>query len=358
MLTCHRYLLAAGAEGVKHMLPYVVEVAPALLRTRPGMNAVLECVALGDAKTRKQIARTMKDDIVELMQHPFAHMVAIRLLDVTDDTVMIKNTILKPCVTAETDLEQLLAHRYGNKFIMHLLTPRSPRIFTSQDLEFLQPQSTLTQKAVFEPVDSETKPKPLGRKDPAKRRAELLAFVKDHVSKSVKANVTSLVADPHGCHIVEAILSSQWLSLDSEFMVSIAEAAVTAPEEESDDDEEEETEEVSQREPTPPIAEDTLHASFRRMLKGADGAKLAPALFKAMKAKDSFTAWATRSNSAFVSFISSRWPTLISPCPHVMDCFCRSSFRCWKQTLVSQRHSRKSSEEQNSLKEKRVVSRR
>ena len=93
-----RYFQAAGAIGVKHMLPYLVEVAPALLRTRAGMNAVLECVALGDAKARKQIARGMKGDVLEWMRHPFGHLVLVRLLDVTDDTVMTKNTILKPCV--------------------------------------------------------------------------------------------------------------------------------------------------------------------------------------------------------------------------------------------------------------------
>ena len=58
-------------DGVKNMSSYLTEVAPALLRTRPGANVVLECISLGDAKTRKQIARGMKDDILEFMNHAY-----------------------------------------------------------------------------------------------------------------------------------------------------------------------------------------------------------------------------------------------------------------------------------------------
>lgn len=220
-----------------------------------------------------------KPDMFELSYYNgfSAHMVVVRLLDITDDTVMTKKTVMEPCITNDA-LLRLIQHPCGNKFIVHLLIPRNTRVFSSKELEFLQAKSTLPTAD-----GDDALAQPLSRKDPAKRRAELLTFLKDPLIKTVRTHIDELVKDRCGIHVVEALVASQWLARDKDFQTELAEAIVGREASLKQADNESEPNSLNQDNSVEsPLTDQQLHTSFRRMLKGAGGKQLAPALVKAL----------------------------------------------------------------------------
>lgn len=201
----------------------------------------------------------------------------------------------------------------GSRFVVHLLSPRNPRVFSPLELEFLQEKSTLHAKAAFElqqqqdssDGDDDLAPVASSRKEPAKRRAELLAFLKVPLVAAVKANLERLATDRHGCHVLEAIVASQWLATDAAFGSALAKVAVSAPPQDEEDEANDEDAGGEGEEGKPqavaPVLDSQLHASFRRMLKGPGGAPLAEGLLAAMQQVDGgVERFASDPNGAFV----------------------------------------------------------
>lgn len=65
-----------------------------LLSTRAGAKVVAECVAYGSPKERKRVIKTLKGYVRSSILHSDAYVAILRLLDVTDDTVLIQKSIL------------------------------------------------------------------------------------------------------------------------------------------------------------------------------------------------------------------------------------------------------------------------
>ena len=201
----------------------------------------------------------------------------------------------------------------ASRFVVHLLSPHNPRVFSPLELEFLQEKSTLHAKAAFELQQQDSDgghggdfaPVASSRKEPAKRRAELLAFLKVPLVAAVKANLERLATDRHGCHVLEAIVASQWLATDAAFGSALANVAVSAPPPQDDDEVngEDAGEEGEDGKPQTgaPVLDSQLHTSFRRMLKGPGGAPLAEGLLAAMQQVDGgVKRFASDPNGAFV----------------------------------------------------------
>lgn len=74
------------------------------------------------AQERKKFVRAIKGDVAEVAHHPFGHMALVRLLDCTDDTVLLRKSIL---AELEPQLLDLACHVHGRKLFLHILAPKS-----------------------------------------------------------------------------------------------------------------------------------------------------------------------------------------------------------------------------------------
>lgn len=108
--------------------PPVRRVSPFLLAplTAPYSLRPVPC-GCDRLQERKKFVRAIKGDVAEVAHHPFGHMALVRLLDCTDDTVLIRKSVL---AELEPQLLDLACHVHGRKLILHILAPKSRWYFS------------------------------------------------------------------------------------------------------------------------------------------------------------------------------------------------------------------------------------
>lgn len=127
-----QFLEKDPCEFMKELLDDLCENFVVLLTSDYGCKIAFIVVTLASAKNRKTIAKEVSKVIPEMAMDPGAIRVLIRLLDVTDDTVLLTKTILRP-LFKDNLLESLAVHRVGHRVPMFLLRPYDPSFF-SKDL--------------------------------------------------------------------------------------------------------------------------------------------------------------------------------------------------------------------------------
>jgi len=108
----------SSEEGKKYIrdkvVPSIVDQSLHLVSTRQGARVVSECASYGTAKDRKRILKSFTTTPTSttspnhgnyssiksiLLQHPYAYLPIIRVIDVTDDTVTTHKLLLKDILT-------------------------------------------------------------------------------------------------------------------------------------------------------------------------------------------------------------------------------------------------------------------
>ena len=158
-------------ESKKEAISMLDEVLLNILHTKDGAKVAVECVTFGSAKTRRNIIKSMKSKkpedkhFVSVCKEQFGHQVILRILDVTDDTVLIKKTIFSEL---KDHLQELILDPYASKILIHLLTPRNTLFFTQHII------NTVLNEATFPEDAGEDAGKSVSKKDAQKRQEELL----------------------------------------------------------------------------------------------------------------------------------------------------------------------------------------
>ena len=82
-------------------------LAPELVhtvRTRYGAQVAAKCAGYASAKERKAIIKSLKGNILPIAQEPHGHMLIVKLLAVTDDTVLLTKAILRELLDGAEEL--------------------------------------------------------------------------------------------------------------------------------------------------------------------------------------------------------------------------------------------------------------
>jgi pumilio family protein 6 len=130
------HFLSGGADAVVPLIPTVADAVLALVSTRDGARCAAECLAYGSAKQRKQIIKLLKGKVLDAAVHQHGYLMILRLLDVVDDTVLVKKAIFSEL---KDELLDVATHACGHKVLMHVLAPRSAQYFDPEELSLLQP---------------------------------------------------------------------------------------------------------------------------------------------------------------------------------------------------------------------------
>jgi len=137
------------------MSNHLAEAVMEMIHSRPGALVSLASIAYGTPKDRKRLVKSMKGYVSKICTEPDGHMLMMALWDVVDDTVLLKESILKELLTV---LDEVLVDRCGQRVILYLMAPEAARYYPADVTNLLK----------------EEIPAGAAKKDPAKRRQELL----------------------------------------------------------------------------------------------------------------------------------------------------------------------------------------
>lgn len=102
------------------------EKLPALLASYQGLYVACACFTMLDAKDRKGVLKTLKEDIKEMFTNKMAHLFLIHILSCLDDTTLSKKKIVSELLKA---LDELINDKFYQNIFMGIFTPRSKAVF-------------------------------------------------------------------------------------------------------------------------------------------------------------------------------------------------------------------------------------
>jgi len=154
-----------------------------MLHTREGSQVVIECIKLADAKEKKQLAKSLKADIVKVAMDEYGHRVLLALINYTDDTAMLENVLFRDIIRNATIL---FCNKHGRLPILHLLSPCSKRYFNPCAYSFLTDSNENT----------------LVKKDFETRRIELLSLIRHSLEDVLQKHLHYFVCNAFSYVIV------------------------------------------------------------------------------------------------------------------------------------------------------------
>eukprot|EP00123_Amoebidium_parasiticum_P016797 comp23587_c0_seq1/m.40007 comp23587_c0_seq1/g.40007 ORF comp23587_c0_seq1/g.40007 comp23587_c0_seq1/m.40007 type:complete len:660 (-) comp23587_c0_seq1:242-2221(-) len=111
------------------MVALIAEHIASILHTRDGMKVAQHCIWVADAKGRKGIIKGFKGLVAKICKEEHGHNVLLSLFDVTDDTVLVRKSIINEIIS---NILEISTDKYGRLVLLYLLVPRSKTYFNPQ----------------------------------------------------------------------------------------------------------------------------------------------------------------------------------------------------------------------------------
>jgi len=146
------------------MSNHLAEVVIQMLHSRPGALVGLGCVAYGTPKDRKRLVKSMKGYVSKICMEPDGHMLMMSMWDMVDDTVLLREAVLKELCKC---FEEILPDRSAQRVLLYLLAPDQARYFPADVVACLKADV----------------PEGASKKDPTKRREELIPHIVPQLMK-------------------------------------------------------------------------------------------------------------------------------------------------------------------------------
>jgi len=183
----HEFFLNADQKDRSDMIEAIREVVVQILHTPEGCRVGMECVWRGSGKDRKVIIKSLKSHVVKICKEQYGHQVLLAIFDCVDDTVLVRNVILKELLLSALEVA---TDPNGRKVILHLLSPRDTAFFLPQVVQKLKEGDT-----------NDT-----SRKDPSRRHEELLAAVSQPLLQLLAAEPSEMVRNASNSVVARTIL--------------------------------------------------------------------------------------------------------------------------------------------------------
>lgn len=185
------YVRHCSAVSKEQMLAQLAAHALPLHHSAEGAWLVCQCLSYGTNKVRKTVLKGLKGRVAEMAKHPDAHMILIRGLDVIDDTVLLKSTILNEL---QEVAGELLTDPCGHKVLAFIAAPPAPGSFTPSEQELLQPALKDGHSTSKKPQES--------------RRADVLAKSLSWLLAACSSEMAELIDHNYGSKVLLATLCS------------------------------------------------------------------------------------------------------------------------------------------------------
>lgn len=164
--------------------------------TKDGAQVVMRCLALGTAKDRKAMTKSLKPVSDQLAAHEAGHLVLLTAFDVIDDTVLVSKTLIPEL---QSNLVDLAIHNFGRIPLLYPFTGRTRRLLPPASIKLLEEMDALK--------------KTTSKKDDDVRRAELRGHLSPVMVKGIAEHGETLVESSFGCtFITEVLLGADGMS--------------------------------------------------------------------------------------------------------------------------------------------------
>ncbi|KAK9908988.1 hypothetical protein WJX75_005639 [Coccomyxa subellipsoidea] len=239
------YLEVAPASSVAEAVETLA--GPPLLHmvhSRHGATVACQVLAMATAKQRKKVIKAMKGHVKTMACDEWAHIVLMAALKHTDDTALLRKTLLPELLG---DLEELCQHKTACQIFLHLLAPSSRAYVAPHVSALLVPRPAALMATAADAAAANDEPSEAtqgvqgsSKKDAGLRRQELLGSGKGSLATELTAacaaNAAKLLINPKGCDLmVEAACGAEGgLLIDAcpEGVAAVQDAIVSATGEE------------------------------------------------------------------------------------------------------------------------------
>jgi len=108
------------------------EKLPALLASIQGLYVACACFTIMEAKDRKVVLKSLKENMKEMFTNKMAHLFIIHILSVLDDTTLTKKKIITELLKC---LDEMINEKFYQNIFMGIFTPRSKAVFSTEELD-------------------------------------------------------------------------------------------------------------------------------------------------------------------------------------------------------------------------------
>lgn len=168
-----------------------------------GSKTVTYLITYANAKTRKNMMKSLKSKVLESLLHPSGHLAVIRLVQLTDDVVNVQKMLINEIITTDINIKysasgdllenggpallSLAFSPYGSKLLLYLL---------SNNLKFLEPD----EKLLF------VIPSPTSKKTDSARKRDHLMYMKNAMITVFNNNLLLMIQNRSASKVIQEVI--------------------------------------------------------------------------------------------------------------------------------------------------------
>ncbi|KAK4512687.1 Mitochondrial import inner membrane translocase subunit tim8 [Mucor velutinosus] len=183
----YQYMTLADDKGREEMMGHLKESLQEIVHTREGAWVAMICLSIAAPKDRKNIIKAFKPFLVKIASDEYGYLVLLRLLDVTDDTVLVSKAVLGELSKHATEL---FADKFGRRFFMYILAGRNTRYLSPETVQLLKEGDKIR----------------VSKKEPEIRAQEILKATSPQLIKLVTENAAILMREKLSSQVVQEIM--------------------------------------------------------------------------------------------------------------------------------------------------------
>ncbi|EIE84752.1 hypothetical protein G6F46_001905 [Rhizopus delemar] len=183
----YQYMTLADDKGREDMMGRLKESLQDIVHTREGAWVGMICISIASPKDRKLIIRSFKPYLQKMACDEHGYLVLLRLLDVTDDTVLLSKAVVgELCKHAK----ELFADKFGRRFFLYILAGRNTRYLSPETVQLLKEGDKIR----------------VSKKDPEVRAKDILNACSPQLIKLVAENAPILMREKLSSQVVHEIM--------------------------------------------------------------------------------------------------------------------------------------------------------
>ncbi|KAI8985143.1 armadillo-type protein [Pilobolus umbonatus] len=183
----YQYMTLADDKGREEMMNHLKEHLQDIVHTREGAWVAMICLSIGSPKDRKTIIKAFKPFLVKICSDEYGYLVLLRLLDVTDDIVLVTKAVLGEL---GKHAKELFADKFGRRFFLYILAGRNTRYLSTETVQLLKEGDKIR----------------VSKKDPVVRAQEILKSTSPQLIKLVADNAPILMREKLSSQVVQEIM--------------------------------------------------------------------------------------------------------------------------------------------------------
>lgn len=119
-------------ERIKNVNDLLKEKLPSLLASVQGLYVACACFTMLDAKDRKGVLKSLKENIKEMFTNKLAHLFLIHILNNLDDTTLSKKKIITELLKC---VDELINEKFYQNIYLGIFTPLNKTVFAPEEIE-------------------------------------------------------------------------------------------------------------------------------------------------------------------------------------------------------------------------------